>query len=233
MPPIAFPERDIQKNALYFDPWIETDRRGHAYLVYGRFRAGPMQFQRSRDGGVQWSKPQAISHASADRPVLGISPDGRIPAIAAAMSEKTADFPSGVLNGEDPQLAETLRKGIRHSGGAFLSDSFGTDWKQLNSPLPDAHAIPFSIVVNNTGQIAAGWIVEGGGSNSIVTISRNGGGTWEQTVLVDPLQPDRNHAFNGERFPVPALDGEGALHVADVDRWAGELRVRTSADWNT
>ena len=216
---------------FYFDPWLETDGRGHFYFVHALHSDGRPLIRRSKDAALTWSKPLPINAKFGDRPVLAVSPNGRRLAVAASMSEKTASYSSKPLDSNDPKLEEKLRAAFRHYAGVFVSTNHGESWETWPSPFGDQHAIPFSIVVDDTNRVAAAWIIEGGGSRSVVSVSEYQGRSWATTVLVESLQPDRPHPFNGERFPVLALDGASGLHVAYVSVGATALMVRRSADW--
>lgn len=218
---------------FYFDPWLETDGHGHYYFVHGLLSDGRPLIRRSKDAATSWSGALPVRWAICDRPVLAISPNGRRLAIAAAMTEKNADNPSEPLNSNDPNLAEKVRAAFHHYAGVFVSDDHGESWEKWPGPFGNKHAIPFSIAFDDTGRVAVSWIVEGGGSRSVVSVSENRGRSWATMVLVEPLQTDRPHPFNGERFPVLALDGAAGLHVAYVTAGATEFMVRRSTDWKS
>jgi hypothetical protein len=160
-------------------------------------------------------------------------PKRKVLVVAAAMSEKSANAPTEPLDGNDPKLQEKLRAAFISCAGVFVSSDHGTTWKKWRSPLGNEHAIPFAVVVDDTNRVAATWVVEGNGSRSTVSVSQDGGQNWTNTTLVKSLQSDRPHPFNGERFPVIALDGSGGLHVAYVNAGAKNLVIQSSADWKT
>ncbi len=216
-----------------FDPWLVTDRRGRFYCIHSRTSDGRPRLWRSRDGGLTWSETPPIESGWCDRPVVAISSDGRRIAVAVSLSEKTDQFPMGPLNGDDPDLRAKMEAATRQSGGIFLSEDYGNSWKQLASPFDDEHAIPFAAALDDSGRIAATWIVAGDGSRSVITVSDRQGQRWVETPLVKAVQADREHPFNGERFPVLALDGRSSLHVAYVSAGATALMMRQSCDWRT
>ncbi|HEY0985220.1 sialidase family protein [Schlesneria sp.] len=216
---------------LRFDPWVETDRRGHYYAVYGLRSDGQTLFRRSANGGASWSHEMPIRWRHGDRPVLAVSPNGRRIVIAASMSEPVPDAATRPLDGNAPNVHELLRARIRHYSGVFLSNNFGKSWQRLPPPFGETtQAIPFSVVIDDDRQIAASWIVEGEGSTSQLSMTDNDGETWRNTVLVESLQPDRPHPFNGERFPVVARDGSGRFHTAFITARAEKLLTRSSSD---
>ena len=232
-PPKNLTEK-TSEGELCFDPWLETDGHGHYYFVHGFFPDGRPLIRRSKDAGKTWLDSLPIPWKSCDRPVLGISPDGKKLVVAGAMSERAPNSPTQPLNGDDPDLARKMRAMFRLSAGVFLSNNGGDTWVKWPSPFgDDEHAIPFAVVVDDSERVAASWIVEGNGSRSAVSLSGDLGRTWTTTTLVDPLQPDRPHPFNGERFPVLALDEGGSLHVAYVAAGGTGLMVRRSRDWKT
>lgn len=218
---------------MNFDPWMETDGGGHYYVVYGGGRHGTPLIRRSKDFAKSWSESLKIPWKSCDRTVLGISPNGKVLVVAAAMAERSASAPAEPLDGNDPQLQEKLRASLINYAGVFVSRDHGSTWKKCESPFGNEHAIPFGVVVNDATRIAASWIVERNGSRSAVCVSHDEGQTWINTTLVKSLQADRPHPFNGERFPVIALDGSGGLHVAYVNAGATQLLIQSSSDWKT
>jgi hypothetical protein len=211
------------------DPWLTTDRRGRFYYLYFSLSAG-VALHRSSDGGRIWSSPVKVAEPG-DRPVLGISPDGRLLVVAASMSEKTANYPAEPLDGNDPKLEEKPRAVWRPYSGVFISRDHGQRWQQLPGPWSGTHAIPFSVVVDDDGRISGSWIIEGGGSRSVVGSTFDQGQTWTEEELVASLQPDISHPFSGERFPVLAIDGNRNLHVAYVSERGKGLFVRASDNW--
>ena len=217
-----------------FDPWIETDRRGHYYSVYCSRSDGLTIFRRSADSGVSWSQELPIRWVHGDRPVLGISPNGRRIVIAASMSEPIVGTPATPLDGSALNLRELLRARFRRYSGVFLSNDFGKSWQRLQPPFGEnIQAIPFSVVIDNERQIAAAWIVEGEDSTSRISVTDDQGRTWHNTLLVESLQSDRPHPFNGERFPVIAQDDSGVLHTAFISAKAEKLLTRYSSDGRT
>lgn len=221
-----------QVGETYFDPWLETDRRGRFYMVYGHRSDGRPLVRRSQDSGVTWSAELPIPWGQCDRPVMAVSPSGRTLAIAGSLSEKTASYPSEPLDSNDPNFAKKLQAAFHHYGGIFISRNYGQSWEKLPGPFDGAHAIPFSVIVDDESRISAGWIVEGSGSQSVVTVTEDLGRTWTTMTLVESLQPDRPHPFNGARFPVLAMDGRSDLHVAYITSGATALMTRRSRpDW--
>lgn len=226
--------------AIHFDPWLETDKRGHYYVVYASRSDGRALVRRSKDAGVSWSTPFPIPWKSADRPVLGISPNGQRLVVAASMAESGASAVADSLTSDnsDPnarlaEIREKLQASIKYYAGIFVSNDYGSTWKKWPGPFANEHAIPFSVVVDDRDRIAVSWIVGGTGSRSVVSISDNQGQSWSEQVLVQPLQPDRVHEFNGQRFPVlTSQDGSG-LHVAYVDTGATQLKVRLNPNGKT
>jgi hypothetical protein len=216
-----------------FDPWLECDGDCRFYLVYGQKRQGNPIIRRSKDSAKSWSESLQIPWKSCDRPVLGISPNRKTLVVAAAMAEKSANYPTEPLDENDPKLQEKVRAAFISYAGVFVSSDHGSTWEKWTSPFGDQHAIPFAVVVDNANRVAASWVVEGDGSRSAVSVSQDGGQTWTNTTLVKSLQPDRSHPFNGERFPVVALDGSYGLHVAFVTAGAQKLLIQSSADWKT
>jgi hypothetical protein len=232
LPLESYPNKPEQ----FGDPWLETDRRGRFYYVGLSIVADSdttrLVFRRSRDAGQTWSAPIEVTKLGADRPVLGVSPNGRHLVIAASTGERTAPpstKPRRVPNSR--QLAAEQAAAVRFFSGIFVSGDQGRHWERLSGPLGETHAVPFSVVIDDDGRIASSWVAEGGGSRSVVSISADRGKTWTDTELVASLQPDRNHPFNGERFPVLAVDGRKTLHVAYVGEKAKELFVRSADTW--
>lgn len=216
---------------LRFDPWVETDRRGHYYAVYCLRSDGQTIFRRSANGGASWSHEMPIGWRHGDRSVLSVSPNGRRIVIAASMGEPVPGAASTSLDGNAPNRHELLKARIRHYSGVFLSNNFGKSWQRLPPPFGEAtQAIPFSVVIGDERQIAASWIVEREGSTSQISVTDDDGHTWSNTVLVESLQPDRPHSFNGERFPVVARDGSGLFHTAFIAAKAEALLTRYSSD---
>lgn len=237
-PPTAMPNWPADYNFMG-DPWLQTDRRDRFQMVYVSIHfsadinasaTGYLVFRRSLDAGQTWPHPIEVAK-DADRPVLGVSPNGKNLVIAATMGERTADFPKKPLNGNDPQFAEKHAAAFRFFSAIFCSDNRGRTWKSLPGPLWQTHAIPFAVVTDDRGQIACSWIAEGQGSRSGVSLTTDRGQTWAETELVANLQPDRSHSFNGARFPVLALDGSGTVHVAFIGSGAKGIFVRRSHDW--
>lgn len=220
-----------QDGEIIFDPWLETDRRGHFYFVHVLRSDGRPFLQRSKDAGATWSHAFPIPWKWCDRPVMSISPNGRELVVAGSMQEKTDKYPTGPLDPNDPDTARKIREAFRFSSGIFVSGNQGESWEKVPPPIDDAHAIPFSVIIDDDGAIAASWIVEGNGSRSIVTVTQDFGKTWKTTTLVESLQPERPHAFNGERFPVLSLDGRAGLHAAYVTAGATALMIRHTPDW--
>jgi hypothetical protein len=224
--------RMAPQGEVNFDPWLETDGRGHYYTVHGLRSDGHPLIRRSKDAAKTWSDPLPIPWKHCDRPVLGVSPNGRQLVVAGSMSEHATDAPNESLGRKDPDFAAKLRSRFRFYAGVFVSDDFGDSWSKLTPPFgEDKHAIPFAVVIDNQGRIAGSWIVEGDGSSSAISVCKNGGRIWDNTTLVSSLQPDRPHPFNGSRFPVLALDGSTILHVAYVTSGARGLMIRRSRDW--
>jgi hypothetical protein len=214
------------------DPWVETDRRGRFYLV-DTFLSG-LVFWRSTDFGRTWKLPLTIAQR-ADRPVMGASRDGKHLVIAASLGEGTGVVTTTPLDANDPQFAAKIAASTRFSTGVFWSQDQGRNWRRLPGPLKGWHAIPFSVIIDDEGRIASSWIAAQGeqrNSRSVVCSTTDHGQSWSETELVRDLQPDRNHPFNGERFPVLALSSTGTLHVAYVESLAKGLAVRQSDDWN-
>ncbi|MCH7688832.1 MAG: exo-alpha-sialidase, partial [Planctomycetes bacterium] len=208
---------DLAKDGeIFFDPWLETDRRGHFYFVHALVSDGRPHVRRSKDAGFTWSNTLPIKWKWCDRPVLSVSPNGRRLAVAGAMTEKTDNYPSEPLDSNDPDFVRKVRAAFRNYAGIFVSRNYGESWRKVTGPFDDEHAIPFSIVIDDAGRMAASWIVEGDGSRSVVIVTENLDRTWTTTTLVESLQPDRQHPFNGARFSVLALDGRSVLHVAYV-----------------
>ncbi len=222
---------EAAKGRFYFDPWLETDRHGGFYFVSSLLSNPLPLFARSRDAGATWQLSIQIGSQFCDRPVLGVSPNGHSLVVAASLSERSTSFPAEPLKGDDPNLSAKIAAAFRHSSGVFMSEDQGTHWRRLSGPFGDSHAIPFAAAVDDSGRIAAAWIVSGNGSRSSLAISSDAGSTWTETSLVASLQPDRPHPFNGERFPVLAIDGESGLHVAYVTSGAKSLEVISSGDW--
>lgn len=219
-----------QDGEVFFDPWLETDRRGRFYFVHVLRSDGRPFVRRSRDAGRNWSSALPINWRWADRPVMGISPNGQRLAVAASLAERTDNFATEPLDSNDPNLAQKIRESIHHSAGVFVSEDQGESWNKVKAPFDNKHAIPFSIVCKDDGRLAVSWIVGDNGSRSVVTVSNSSRSSWTKTTLVEALQPDRPHAFNGARFPVLALDGQSGLHVAYVTAGATALMVRQSPD---
>lgn len=188
---------------------------------------------RSRDAGKTWQLSINIGPAACDRPVLGVSPSGRYVVVAASMSETTDAYSGKPFDSRDPRLEEKIAAANRFYSGIFVSSDYGANWQQYEGPMDGKNAIPFAVVIDDSGSIASSWVVEGDGSSSVVCISTDEGQTWSQTTLVDSLQPDRSHPFNGERFPVLTVDGNSGLHVAYVTAQAESLVVRSSDDWKS
>jgi hypothetical protein len=147
------------------------------------------------------------------------------------MAEKTANYPAEPLNGNDPKLEEKLRAASRIFDGVFLSRDRGQRWQPLPGPRDNTHAIPFSVVVDDDGRVAGSWIVEGGGSRSVIGSTFDQGQMWTEMELVASLQPDCSHPFTGGRYPVLTIDGNKNLHVAYVGERGKGLFVRTSNNW--
>lgn len=224
-----------QDGEIFFDPWLETDRRGHFYFVHVLRSDGRPLIRRSKDAGSTWSNPLPIPWKWCDRPVLSVSPNGQQLVVAGSMTEKTDKYPTGPLDPTAPDTARKIREAFHFSSGIFISKNQGDSWEKVTSPFDDAHAIPFSITCNDDGTIAVSWIVEGNGSRSAVTVTEDFGKTWTTTILVESLQPERPHSFNGERFPVLSMDGGLGLHVAYVTAGATALMIRHTPDgkvWN-
>jgi len=226
--PIALDDRAAAPG-LIGDPWLQTDRRGRFFLVHADLPGGRLTFQRLVEPSSSWSEPGIVA-GRADRPVLGISPDGKRLAIAASISAPTADYPRTPLDGNDPQLRAKLAAAFRFDLGVYQSDDRGRSWAKLIPPPARAHAIPFSVVIDDAGRLACSCVVEGGGSRSVVFSTSDRGGVWTEEELVPSLQPDRDHPFNGERFPVLAQDGLAALHAAYVGGLGRGLYVRRCGD---
>ncbi len=212
------------------DPWLQADRRGRVYLVHTAVAGMPLVLRTSTDAGRSWSNLRKIAD-HADRPVLGISPNGRQLVIAASMSERTAEYPTEPLDGNDPLLKTKIKAAFRHHIGIYTSEDSGRSWTRRPEPLGSRHAIAFSVVIDDTGRIACSGVVEGQGARSVVCMTTDHGETWRETELAGNLQPDRDHPFNGERFPVLALDGAGGLHTAFVGALGKELFVRRNEAW--
>jgi hypothetical protein len=226
------------QSKFFGDPWMQTDLRGRFYLVYIDLDEGRLAFRRSTDQCQTWSTPTVISRY-ADRPVLGISPSGKHVVIAASLAERSKNYPTKPLDGNDPQLAAKVAAAWDYSGGIFYSQNYGRSWQRLPGPLLNTHAIPFSVIVDDDGRIASSWIAAIGNavvgvpatSRSVVCSTDDRGKTWVVSDLVADLQPDRNHPFNGERFPVLALGSQGMAYVVYVGPLAKQLFVRRMEGW--
>lgn len=215
-------ERSLEYRT-YYDPWMETDGRGHYYAVYAHASDGRPHLLRSRDGGATWLRPLYIPWKGVDRPVLGISPNGKTLVVAGSM-----------INGA--RRREEFAGRWRHRSDVFVSDDHGDSWEKCSEPFAEGeHAIPFSVVIDDSSRVASSWIVkdESVGSRSVVCTSHDHGRTWTTNTLVDSLQPDRPHPFNGARFPVVAADGKGNLHAAYVSSAGGTMMVCRSRDWKS
>ncbi len=219
-----------QDGEVFFDPWLDTDRRGHFYFVHVLRSDGRPLIRRSKDAGLTWSHALSIPWKWCDRPVLSVSPNGRRLVVAGSIRKKTDQYPSVPLDSSDPDLKRKLQAAFRFSTGIYVSRNQGDSWEKVAAPFEDAHAIPFSIICDDDGMIAASWIVAGNGSRSVVTVTEDHGKTWTKTTLVESLQPDRPHSFNGERFPVLSVDGRLGLHVAYVTAGATALMIQHNSD---
>lgn len=223
------------------DPWIQTDRRGRFFLVHTCLDGGILAIRRSTDFAATWSAAREIAKL-ADRPVVGISPSGKHLVIAASMVEVRNNTPNKAINLplHDPQREETLAASTRNFAGVFVSPDHGRNWKRISGPLAETHAVPFSVICDDEGRIAGGWIAAKGyarfnvpaASRSVVCSTTDHGETWTETELVANLQPDRMHPFTGERFPVLALDSAGIVHCAYVEALAKALFVTQSDNWS-
>ncbi|QDV19138.1 BNR/Asp-box repeat protein [Gimesia panareensis] len=212
-----------QDGEIFFDPWLETDRRGHYYFIHVLRSDGRPFLRRSKDSGQTWSSVLPIEWKSCDRPVLSVSSNGRRLVVASSLGEIVDHGPADHTRNQPTNF--------RFPSGIFNSQDYGDSWKKVSSPFDAEHAIPFSVVCNDEDAIAVSWIVAGHGSRSVVTVTTNSGKTWTTTTLVESLQPDRQHPFNGERFPVLALDGQSGLHVAYVTAGATVVMIRHTPDW--
>ena len=218
---------------FYFDPWLETDGHGHFYFVYGLSSDKRPMIRRSKDAAQTWSDALPINWKGCDRPVLAISPNGRRLAVAACMGEKSGTHPSRRSGSSNLNLEEKYRAAFRYYAGVFVSRDHGSKWEKWPSPFDNEQAIPFAIVIDDVERVAASWIIAGEGSRSVVSVSENRGRSWATILMAESLQPDRAHPFNGERFPVMALDEQSNLHVAYVATRGTEVIVRRSADWRS
>jgi hypothetical protein len=237
-----FFEHEPRGKVSEYDPWLETDRRGQFSLVdvdspQSDHGLG-LALRRSTDGTRSWSTPESIV-TGADRPVLGVSPNGAYWVVAASLSERRENSSKQPLDGNDPHLQEKIAAMFRYSSGVFVSQNEGQSWQRLPGPLGESHTVPFSVVVDDRGRIASSWIDANGPdvigvpahSRSVVAVTVDRGVHWVETELVSKLQPDRRHPFNGERFPVVSVDVEDRLHVAYVESLGAGLSVRHSDDW--
>ncbi len=235
----------LSKEEIFADPWLATDRRGRFYsIVICCDESKPIPevlnaFYRSCDRGHTWS-PRILVTPSGDRPVLAVSANGKLLVAASMAGEKRQGASTEMLHPNDPNYKDKLKARFRHFSAILVSDDRGSHWKLLPGPLGDTHAICFSVVVEDDGRIAGGWVAStsdlggkgvGGGSRSVVCSTLDHGQTWTETVLVSGLQPDRPHPFNGERFPVLAVDGNRNVYAAFVSALGRGLFVRTSKDW--
>ncbi|SIO28406.1 hypothetical protein SAMN05444166_3482 [Singulisphaera sp. GP187] len=218
-------------SAFMADPWLQTDRRGRLFLVHTTVPDGSLILRGSVDSGQSWHQPITVAEG-ADRPVLGISPNGKRLVIAASISERTAEYPKRPLNSDDPLLKQKLKAAFRHALGIYHSEDRGRHWSRLPEPGGLPHTIPFAVVTDDAGRLAVSGVAEGQGSRSVVSTTADRGKTWTELELVGNLQPDRDHPFNGERFPVLAVDGNANLHVAFVAALGKELLVRRGMNWS-
>lgn len=219
-----------------FDPWLLTDHRGRFHLVHASVARepvadrSPVVFRRSIDDGVSWGRPERVAGIG-DRPMLGIGPGGRRLAIACAMVDP-ASLPTLPLRSPDEASAAIAR--IRRLCGIFVSGDRGRSWSPVAGPEGMIHGIPFGVACDDGDRIACCWIDsdgKGSTSRSLACTTVDGGRTWETTTLVERLQPDREHGFNGGRSPVLAQGGGGTLHLAYVGANGKGLSVRSSRDW--
>lgn len=223
---------------VIFDPWLQTDHRGRFYLVRAatdmRTRAeSPAVFGRSLDGGVTWDTPSRVAELG-DRPVLAVSPGGRLLVMAAALMDPPTVPRAGAARSRDE--AEAALAAVRFRAGVLRSVDRGRTWGAVTDPPGMRHAIPFGVACDDDGRAAVGWVDSDGrgeNSRSVVTTTADGGGSWHATELAGRLQPDRNHPFNGGRFPVLALGGDGGLNVAFVAAGGTGLWFRSSRSWRT
>jgi hypothetical protein len=189
------------------DPWLVTDGRGRYYCVHASARPAWPVLRRSSDGGEHWSDSVIVA-TGVDRPVLGVNAKGKPLVMAASVAKQTRFFV-----------------------GVFISRDRGNSWNRLSSPVHNSHAIPFSVVVADGGRIALACVAAGSGSRSVIYSTVDYGCHWAEKELVANLQPDRVHPFNGERFPVLAVDGENNLHAAFIGSRAKSLYACSSRDW--
>jgi hypothetical protein len=215
------------------DPWLATDRRGRFYCLFICITApkGLNAFHRSCNGGKTWSPRISVTPAG-DRPLFGVSPDGKLLVTASSVVERTKELLNERLDENDPNLEEKIGATSRWYSAMSVSEDWGAHWRQFPGPLKDLHAIPFSVVVGDDGKIASSHLaISKGETESVVCTALDHGRNWNETTLEMNLQPDRPHAFNGARFPVLAADGDKNLHVAFINRLAKGLFVRKSKDW--
>ncbi len=177
------------------DAWLATDHRNRLFLVNVATRLSdrtqvPAVFRRSADGGRTWSEPVRIADL-ADKTVLGISPNGRRLAVAFLGTK-----------------VEVLQSG-----------DTGKTWT-LMPPPGLARAVPFGVVIDDEGRVAACWLVseEGGKTvRSVVCVTQDGGRNWSTTELDRrSLRPQLDHPFNTGRQPALARADGGTPHVAYV-----------------
>jgi hypothetical protein len=65
----------------------------------------------------------------------------------------------------------------------------------------------------------------------VVGSTADGGKAWAVTALAEALQPDRDHPFNGGRFPLLASDESGGLQAVYVGAGGTALWAVSSRDW--
>jgi hypothetical protein len=218
------------------DPWLATDHRDRYHLVHLSTsmkdrNTCPCVYRRSADGGRTWPLITRVAE-QADRPVLAVSPSGKRLAIIGMVHDPTAP-PLTVAELQDPAIKTAAANRVM-TQGVFRSGDRGKTWQRLPAPPGVRHAVPFSTVIDDAGRIAGAWVVnDGKGSQSIIGSTADEGKTWSVEVLVAALQPDRDHPFNGGRFPVVALDQSGRLQVVYVTAGGAALWATTSRDWTT
>ncbi len=218
------------------DPWLVTDHRDRYHLVHlstsmEARNTCPCVYRRSSDGGKTWPLVTRVAE-EIDRPVLAVSPNGQRLAIICMMHDLSAP----PLTSADLKNAAftTVAMNRVMTQGVFDSDNRGKTWKRRPAPPGLRHSVPFTTVIDDAGRIAAAWLAnDGKGSQSVIGSTADRGKTWSVTALVEALQPDRKHPFNGGRFPVVALDGPGRLQVVYVGAGGTALWARTSHDWTT
>jgi hypothetical protein len=202
------------------DPWLQCVGPQQFSIVY---MAGSSElsgalaaavFQRSEDGGKNWTEPHAF-HPRVDKTVIAVGP---------SRQKLGATFTTLDRDGNGVQVHQ--------------SSDQGKTWQKVPVPFlanSDQYSA-FGMVVTDEGAIAIGWRVQDGKRLlHVLTTTTNGGKDWKKTEL--SAMPSDRYTELEYTGPALALDDAGRAYVLSVrlEKGKGNLDIllRSTRDFQT